>query len=506
MSKRLSRHFTFRISSNNGFLCLLFGTAISILLLHQDVQGALPLADEDLPKAEKCDQRIEGNWTWIDKSGNRMSQTDLQVILNEHAKWTGTSQKEGRQADLSGARLKFLGPPNVTLAKVNFTNSDLTYSDFRRSNLGETVLRGANLTCARLEGAYLGGADLTDTDLSSNTLLDARFDHAILTRTILRGKVLRGLIFIEAKMNEADLTGSDLTNAELNGADLSNAKLTNSLLINVNLNAANLEGADLSGATYEVSTHPTPKAIAFAKNIEQMTHTGDSASLAQLRALFKETGFRDQERKITYALKSRQGEFLWKACERDGGICFEYWVNRILFDLTSQYGMNPGRVLIIVLIIFSGSTLLYWGLIHRSSDSGLSIIVPADRDRQNQPIWLLANLSSTGEQIQEGGFITKKGYSIRPKDIQHPRNLGYWKELVRREWVLLRVSCLFSLMSTFNLKFRDVDFGRWLRQLMTKEYDIKAKGWVRTVSGIQALLSLYFIALLLITYFGRPFE
>jgi hypothetical protein len=61
-------------------------------------------------------------------------------------------------------------------------------------------------------------------------------------------------------------------------------------------------------------------------------------------------------------------------------------------------------------------------------------------------------------------------------------------------------------MSTFNIKFRDIDFGRWIKLLTVKEYNIRGVGWVRTISGAQALLCVYLIALLLITYFGRPFE
>ena len=39
-----------------------------------------------------------------------------------------------------------------------------------------------------------------------------------------------------------------------------------------------------------------------------------------------------------------------------------------------------------------------------------------------------------------------------------------------------------------------------------KFYDIKAVGWARTVSGVQSLVSIYLIALWLLTYFGQPFE
>jgi hypothetical protein len=35
---------------------------------------------------------------------------------------------------------------------------------------------------------------------------------------------------------------------------------------------------------------------------------------------------------------------------------------------------------------------------------------------------------------------------------------------------------------------------------------LRATGWVRTVAGIQSLLSVYLLALWVLTYFGQPFE
>ena len=42
--------------------------------------------------------------------------------------------------------------------------------------------------------------------------------------------------------------------------------------------------------------------------------------------------------------------------------------------------------------------------------------------------------------------------------------------------------------------------------MQSREYTLRATGWVRTVSGIQSLLSVYLLALGALTYFGRPFE
>jgi hypothetical protein len=63
----------------------------------------------------------------------------------------------------------------------------------------------------------------------------------------------------------------------------------------------------------------------------------------------------------------------------------------------------------------------------------------------------------------------------------------------------------FSLMSASNIGFRDIDLGQWLRMLTKYEYGLRAVGWARTVSGFQSLLSVYLIALWVLTYFGRPF-
>jgi hypothetical protein len=37
-------------------------------------------------------------------------------------------------------------------------------------------------------------------------------------------------------------------------------------------------------------------------------------------------------------------------------------------------------------------------------------------------------------------------------------------------------------------------------------YALRATGWVRVVSGLQSLLSVYLLAMWALTYFGRPFQ
>jgi hypothetical protein len=43
--------------------------------------------------------------------------------------------------------------------------------------------------------------------------------------------------------------------------------------------------------------------------------------------------------------------------------------------------------------------------------------------------------------------------------------------------------------------------GRYPRQ-----FTLEPTGWVRTVAGVQSLLSVYLLAMWVLTYFGRPFQ
>jgi hypothetical protein len=60
--------------------------------------------------------------------------------------------------------------------------------------------------------------------------------------------------------------------------------------------------------------------------------------------------------------------------------------------------------------------------------------------------------------------------------------------------------------STLRVLNRD---GNTLSAVLRNAWDgatLRTTGWVRTVSGIQSLLSVYLLALWVLTYFGRPFE
>jgi hypothetical protein len=130
--------------------------------------------------------------------------------------------------------------------------------------------------------------------------------------------------------------------------------------------------------------------------------------------------------------------------------------------------------------------MVYVMFIHNSGKSGLYKI--------EGELW--AKIAQTKPQTKQ----------IRLRPIQVSAKISYVLSLIWRELSVLGTGMFFSAMSAFNIGFRDINFGRWLRLLTKQDYDIKALGWARTVAGFQSLISVYLIALWVLTYFGRPFE
>ena len=70
----------------------------------------------------------------------------------------------------------------------------------------------------------------------------------------------------------------------------------------------------------------------------------------------------------------------------------------------------------------------------------------------------------------------------------------------------LRLSIYLSFLSAFHIGWREFNVGTWITRLQPREYILRAKGWVRSLSGLQALISVYLLALAVLSYFGCPFE
>ena len=72
-------------------------------------------------------------------------------------------------------------------------------------------------------------------------------------------------------------------------------------------------------------------------------------------------------------------------------------------------------------------------------------------------------------------------------------------------WEALRYGLQFSLLSAFHIGWNWLNVGSWITRLQGREYTFQAVGWVRRLSGLQSLLSVYLLAMWALSYFGRPF-
>src|SRR5215831_1209104 len=97
---------------------------------------------------------------------------------------------------------------------------------------------------------------------------------------------------------------------------------------------------------------------------------------------------------------------------------------------------------------------------------------------------------------------------IETREGMQPKldNPALVEPLHRRDISTLGWAAYFSLLSTFQIGFREFNVGTWLSRAQPRNFVLEAVGWVRTVSGLQSLLSVYLLAMWLLTYFGRPFQ
>jgi len=453
-------------------LALLAGAALILLTL-------LPAFAQEAKKAEP-----QKPWTGKLADGRMITMADLDQILQAHALWLQSEGKEGKQANLSEANLK----------KADLSRANLEKANISHSNLCEANLRGAKLNYADLSRAYLDRAVLIEAKLVPTNLSQAYLYLADLSRASLFDANLSRARLINANLSEVNLLGANLSGAQLSGTNLSGAQLS---------------GTNLSGAIFE----PKPGTVSdFSflcgiRGLSSLRYEYEPSGLLELREAFKKAGTREPEREVNYALNHNRRVKLWEIgyfkdkLEYDQNQDFKSKLEKLMakveslfhlicFEVTCGYGLYPGRPLKIMglgLPFFTVPYLLALGA--RKPETGLWVVLLPDRvldkNIKDKPVKLTF----------ENPFLPPaEGRGIRFRSAL-PRFL-------RVLWVGLQ----FSLISAFSLGWRELNVGNWITRIQRREYTLRATGWVRSVAGIQSLLSIYLLALWVLSYFGRPFD
>jgi hypothetical protein len=310
--------------------------------------------------------------------------------------------------------------------------------------------------------------DLTGADLSGANLSEDDLNGAILRRTKLIGVDLS-----RAFLYAADLTSADLRAANLTGADVAYARLNGCLL----------GGASLDGINYEPTENPTAVEIAHAEDLDKLRWGYSSDALMSLRKSLQDAGYTQQARLVNTSLHRSQ----------------QNWLEKLVFDDTCEWGANWLRPLQLMGILSLLCSFIYWIGLRFGTKGGLFLLASGERIETG-------HAASRTRRITAG---PNRNQSLLPFQSNQRSLKTLCRMLLsklRAESKALNTAVMFSLMSTFNIGFQGLDFARAMRSLQTRDFDLKARGWLRTVSGLQSLLGVALVALSLLSYFGHAFD
>lgn len=372
--------------------------------------------------------------------------------------------------NLSNANITFASLQNTQLSGVNLSNTNFMGSNLTYANLSNAILTNSRFDGADISNSLIMNSDLTAAILQNATSISANFNKSILSKVDATGSDLTHSCLSETKTQNANFEAANLSFVDFSYADISNSIFTKSDLSFVNLykstiNDVILQESTLNNTIFD-STNGIPNKHYITNIIGLETlqvNTGEGyAGLSVLRNIFKENGLRDQERKVTYAIAISQ-------LKRKNMIDKAF--HTMLFLLPCSYGLYPNRSLsILIFSIFLFASIYYIPIVRITNHGAIYKKHESDQ------------LADKGNNIQNSTRVTKN-------------------MLIGVFWAIY-----FSIISAFSIGWRDFNIGIWISKMQYKEFELKSSGWIRTVSGIQSLISVYLLAIWIMTYFGRPFE
>ena len=361
-----------------------------------------------------------------------------------------------------------------------------------RTNLCEADLGGANLIRANLSGVDLSGVNFMGAHLTGANLSGSNLSHAQLPGVDLSAANLSIANLTGANLSNANLTGAHLVGANLSGVGFTRANLAGAQLGLAKLKGAGLSFAHLEGAVFDVlpDSLPDPIGLSFAEGLESVKFSWSPVGLVKLRNQFRDLGLRTQERQLTCAIRrSELRRTRWvfsglfdppRSVPLHGRV--EQWMNYVFFDLTCQYGTSAERPLISVGVLFILFSMIYV----------FAQMFPGQRGG----IWVVWEENRIART--EGGDVPQRLTEGFPSSRPQGR--------LRRFLNIASLAAYFSLLSALRTGWSWLNFSSWITRMQPREYSLHATGWVRLFSGLQSLISVYLVALAILTYFGMPFE
>jgi len=358
------------------------------------------------------------------------------------------------------------------------------WANLRNADLQHLDLKNKDLRYADLSGAAMGPewTDLSNTDLGGATMACAD----------LRNAKLNSVGLVGTHLEWAKLCNANLDETHLEEASLSGANLTDAALESVRMKDASLDFVDLSGAHVEIYPNSLPDVtgLAFVENLNLVRFEFSPASLTKIRDQLKTLGLREQEKAITAAIRRADMVRLDTNIKPETFVHgrLERIFNDVFFDWTCKYGEDSSGALNKLVLFFLLFALIYV-VAQQVPGSRGGIWAVWDENRIHQSDGLEGPMRLTD------GFPRSSLSDTRLGRISHRLGLN-----------VFGLALWFSLLSACQIGWQSFNFGTWFSRMQPREYSLRATGWVRVASGIQSLISVYLIALWILTYFSTPFE
>lgn len=409
--------------------------------------------------------------------------------------WRGADPQSGRlfEGDSLLSRVQLRNARDIEMGRASEPDTLATAlrgADLRGIDLSEAQLSWVDLSGADLRWSDLRGVEFTNVRLDSANLSYARLDSARLNRTSARNGNFHNVELTSSRFSNVDLAAADLSGARMGGVELHrtnlggtnlvSARLRSAEIVDSPMDSARLEGADLAHVRFEPRPGSLPAVTEFtlARYLDSLTFVNSPHALVELREGFKKAGLRQQERELTYSIEHTKRV-------RAGFV--ERQLAYALFEGPSAYGADPLRPLKLIVVLWFLFTIGYLLFLRYGTESGINIVVA--RRKRRDPGEFRTKLASIRLSGRRGSHGRTRAFTIRT---------SWFTGIV--------AAAQFSLMNVFNLRVQWLEAGTWLRMIQARPIEFEPIGWVRTLAGIQSLVSMYLLALSLLTYFGRPFE
>jgi len=232
-------------------------------------------------------------------------------------------------------------------------------------------------------------------------------------------------------------------------------------------------------------------------------HSNSPTGINAVRKDLRDSGYDREANEVVYFVEHGLLQEVFKDSNATYLRQMAAYLKLALFEMTTEWGINPTKALVILACIIGFMSISYWIILliiwhcyrDKNTDIGIDLVFPKPK-------------SATIEGqlvIEDGMYITNSIFTQCGTELSTVPPYGPDRKNAIRNfrWGLLKHAIWFSILSSFHLGWRDLNVGNWLSRIQPKPYTYRPHGALRTISGIQSLLCIYLLVIWFLTTFGN---